>query len=181
MVSERERERPSIARFVNRIAGVMAFLAAIIAVGIGLVMLVDVVRRLVTGRSIPGSFELVESLVTCIVFLGLAQAERAGANVRVTLVTDNVPQKAAVVLRSVGGIVMVAITAWFAYATWIAGLDSFRTGEFSDGIVHFPLWPARFVVALGFTALLLVVLANFKDQVLGRNNQSALDGQGVAL
>lgn len=181
MVSGGERNRVPIARVVNGLAGAMAFLAAIIAVGIGITMLVDVVRRLATGRSIPGSFELVESLVTCIVFLGLAQAERVGANVRVTLVTDNVPQIAAVLLRSVGAVIMVAITAWFAYATWVAGLDSFRTGEFSDGIVHFPLWPARFVVALGFTALLLVVLVNFRDQVLGRKTQNELTEQGVAL
>jgi TRAP-type C4-dicarboxylate transport system permease small subunit len=42
-------------------------------------IVVDVIRRLVTGRSIPGMIELIETFMVIVVFLGQAHARGNGS------------------------------------------------------------------------------------------------------
>ena len=37
--------------------------------------------------------------------------------------------------------------------TWPAAIHAFNVGEYATGIINFPLWPARFILAFGVTLM----------------------------
>lgn len=144
-------------RGVRRLSESLAVLAAVCTVLIMITMAADVVNRLRGQGSIGGAYELTSLLLVMVVFLGIAYAERTETNVRVTLGTSRMPFRVARVARAFGGTVTLAVVLWFANETWAAALLSIERGDFSQGIVDFPLWPSRLVIAIGFTALALEV------------------------
>lgn len=144
--------------FVGTLGRAMSVGGAISACLIMVVMTVDVGFRNLFSRSIPGTFEIVEIALVLAVFLGLATAERSQSNVRVTLFTSLLPARLAAWVRIFGLLVSLGIVAWFAYASLDKALNAFAIGEYKRGIISFPMWPGRMIVALGF-AMLVIELA----------------------
>ncbi|MEN8673393.1 TRAP transporter small permease [Nocardioides sp.] len=148
----------AIDEWVGRVSTLLAMLAAVCTLAIMVTMVADVANR-VSGRgSISGAYELVTMLLVMVVFLGISYSERTETNVRVTLATSKMPRAVARVVRTFGGLVSFVIVAWFARTTWDAALVSMERGEFTQGLVDFPVWPSRLVIAIGFTLLALEVL-----------------------
>ncbi len=126
---------------------------AVAACVIMLAMSADVLVRNITNRSLAGTFEIVEVAMVLAVFMGLAQAERSKTTVRVTLFTALMPARIAEAMRLFGLLVTLGIVAWFTLACIDRALTSYATGEYRRGIISFPMWPGRSMVALGFTLL----------------------------
>lgn len=154
-------------RIVGLVSAVLAVVAALCTLAMMLVMVADVVARTTTGGSIPGAYEVTTTLLVMVVFLGIGYAERSGTNVRVSLATDRLPSRVAQAMRVLGGVVSLVVIVWFAYATWDAFSTSVERGEFSQGIVDFPLWPAKLVIAVGYTVLSLEVLLGIWRHITG--------------
>lgn len=134
---------------------VMSVGGAISACLIMVAMTVDVGYRNLFSHSIPGTFEIVEVALVLAVFLGLATAERTGSNVRVTLFTSLLTTRAAAWVRIFGLLVSLGIVFWFAYASVDKALHSYAVGEYKRGIISFPMWPGRVIVAVGFAMLVI--------------------------
>jgi len=141
--------------WVRQVSSLLAIMAASCGAIIMLLMSLDVFNRLVTGGSIRGAFETVETLVVLMVFLGIAYAERSDAHVRVRLLTGRLPRSIGEVVRLFGNTAALSIVMWMAYATTQVAQLSVATGEFRMGLVNFPVWPARIAVAVGFWLLTL--------------------------
>lgn len=141
--------------FVGTLGRVMSVGGAFSACLIMLVMTVDVGYRNLFNHSIPGTFEIVEVALVLAVFLGLATAERTGSNVRVSLFTSLLTTRAAAWVRIFGLLVSLGIVAWFAYASVDKALHSYAIGEYKRGIISFPMWPGRAIVAVGFAMLVI--------------------------
>lgn len=144
-----------IDRHVGNLGRVLSVGGAISACLIMVLMAVDVGYRNLFNQSIAGTFEVVEVALVLAVFLGMATAERSGAAVRVTLFTAMLPPRGAAVVRLIGLLVSLGIVVWFAYASIDKALHSFAIGEYKRGIISFPMWPGRAVIALGFSMLAL--------------------------
>jgi TRAP-type C4-dicarboxylate transport system permease small subunit len=141
--------------WVGRLSALLAMLAAVCTLVMMATMIADVVNRVLGNGSLAGAYEFAAMLLVMVVFLGFAYAERTETNVRVTLVTARLPAPVARVLRLVGGVVSTVVVVTFARATWDEALVSMERGEFTQGIVDFPVWPTKMVIALGFTFLTL--------------------------
>ncbi|MFP7671877.1 TRAP transporter small permease [Marivita sp. S0852] len=92
-------------------------------------------------------------------FLALAHSLRAGAHIRVNLVTGRLPQRLQFFVEA--GVLVIAILL-VGYATWfMVGLvlESLHYGDVSTGIVPVALWIPQSVAAFG-TGLLLVALVH---------------------
>lgn len=139
--------------YVGTLGRVMSVGGAASACLIMVVMTVDVAYRNMFNQSIPGTFEVVEVALVLAVFLGMATAERTGNAVRVTLFTRMLSNRVAAYVRIFGLLVSLGIVAWFAYASIDKAMGSFAVGEYKRGIISFPLWPGRAVIALGFSLL----------------------------
>lgn len=142
-----------IDEWVGKLSALLAMLAAVATLVMMVTMIADVVNRLMGNGSLKGAYELSAMLLVVIVFLGFAYSERTETNVRVTLGTSRMPYPVARVFRLVGGFVSVVVVAIFTRATWDQALVSIDRGEFTQGIIDFPVWPTKLVIAIGFTLL----------------------------
>lgn len=163
---------------LDRLSRSLAALSAISLIAVALILIFDVVHRNLTGRSVAGAFELIETIIVMIAFLGFMHAERTRTNVRMTLVTDRMSARLAEPARFAGSLVTLVVVAWFSYATWMTAIASTARGEFTQGLVAYPTWPAKIIVAVGFTALTLQVAADTVARLLPRSAVGSGPGLG---
>jgi TRAP-type C4-dicarboxylate transport system permease small subunit len=162
-----------IRRVVDVLAGLLAVASALCASVLMVSISLDVAWRELVNRSIPGMVELSETAVVFMVYLGMAQAESSGMHVRMTLVTDRIPARAAHALRVAAFAVTLAFVGWMAWETGLRALDSVQRLEFRYGLLDWPIWPARLVIPIGLAVLMLQVLFRLGDSLsaaLGRGD-----------
>jgi TRAP-type C4-dicarboxylate transport system permease small subunit len=124
----------------------------------------DVVGTQILNVPVPGPRELTESTMVVIVFGALTYAQIRRAHIRVELIYLRTPprmQAALDVLADLCGIVFFGLLLWQAINE---AIYSWQIDEATVGLIRFPLYPARFVLAAG-TALLVaqLVLDMFVD------------------
>ena len=144
----------------RRTALVRSFATGLIMLGI----VTDVVRRILTGRSIPGMVELVETFMALEVFLGLAHAEAEGVHVRMSLVTNLMTFRIRRLLKSFGMAVCVLGSAWFVWGSALRAIDATAVREVKPGLLRFPVWPARWAIAFGFAVLVVEYVARVWEE-----------------
>jgi TRAP-type C4-dicarboxylate transport system permease small subunit len=128
----------------------------------------DVARRnLGDGRSIPGVIEYNEIMLVVLVFLSLANTQRTGDHISVSLVTRVLPHRVSCGVRAVGMSVATVFIAWMMYRSWQVGWQSYQRGEFRIGLAQVPIWPARLLIPFGLLFLLLQILLSIYDQLVG--------------
>lgn len=157
----------AVDRAIRMASTILSILSAVCVMSMMVLITADVMNRVLVGGSIPGVYELVETLVVLVAFLGLAIAERTNQNVRIELLTNRLPDRAARFLRVVGNVVGLVIVVLFAVATWETGVHALLANDTRQGLVNFPLWPARFVVAIGFTFLALELVCTIVRKAAG--------------
>jgi len=120
-----------------------------------LIIVPDVLLRKFFNVTIPGAAEGSVLLLVLMVYLGLAGAEARGANFAASFFIERRSggqQRAAAVLTTLAALGFAALMAWL---TGKAAWASMLRGESTFGIVRFPIWPSRMVIALGFALLTL--------------------------
>jgi TRAP-type C4-dicarboxylate transport system permease small subunit len=150
-------------RFVEHVSGVLAVLGALAGVVLMFGITSDVANRFITGGSVRGLLELMESTMVFMVFLGTAYAEQTGTHVRMTLVTSAVPVRVAAAMRLVGMAVATLLVFWMTWRTGLRGIESFTRGEVQMGLMQWPLWPARMVIPIGLLFLGLQLIYRSVD------------------
>lgn len=143
---------------MKRVSAIAAVLAAACGLLIALMLVGEVLSRSLRGTSIAGSYELSELLLVAMVFLGLSQAERSGTHVRSEIVTSRLPSAVAKWVRCAGCMVALGIVIWMTLATAERAQHAYSIGEFRQGLIQFPIWPARVIVAAGLALLALELL-----------------------
>jgi TRAP-type C4-dicarboxylate transport system permease small subunit len=153
-------------RWVERVSRTAA---AICGASIAVLMLltcIDVGRRYVTGRSLPGVIEYSEVLLAGVVFLGMGMAQNGGAHVRMeALITRFRPRARAWVEAGTAAFGAV-LTAVLTVATAGEAIDSFQAGEYRHGLAEVPIWPAKMVIPLGLAILTAELVRTCVRQVL---------------
>ena len=137
-------------------------LAAVAGIGLLLMMVqtvADVIADNIFKAPISGNLEIISVYhMVLVVFLPLALVEWKHENIQVDLFFLMMPkplQKAALVL---GYGVCTAFFVILAYQTWIDALTSLRKSELMMGAVYVVVWPAKFVLPIGFSAIALITL-----------------------
>ena len=118
----------------------------------------DVVGTQFLGWPIPGVLEITESTMTLIVFGALAYAQRRRSHIRVELVYSHMSPRVQAVMDVITDI---AALIFFGFLLWEAigeGLTSWRIREAADGLLRFPLYPARWILIAGTVLLVLQLM-----------------------
>jgi len=146
----------------------LAIVAALAIVVMGLAIALQVVVRATTGHSIPGMIEIAQSCLVVAIFLGLAWAGLHGEHVAVRVVTDRLSARTNRVLDLIIWSVSAVFLAW---ATWASGVRSISaTGRNESGFsvaIYWPQWPWRWVIVIGFGALVAVCIVNVVRVIVG--------------
>lgn len=161
MNSTSPTERVDVLRRIASVITVpLGALASLSTIAIMVAITVDVVVRNLGGRSVPGLLEMSESALVATVFLGLAYAGATNAHVAVDLLTAALRPAVARVLIGIAWLVSVAVSVWFLIATFQRAVQSTAANELRQGLVDWPVWPARWLIVIGFAAFLLVAVIN---------------------
>lgn len=146
----------------------LGILASVSTIVMMLGISAEVAYRNIQGRSIPGVLELSESALVATVFFGLAYAGTSGSHIAVDLLVTRLPRQVAKWTMVTAWALSVAVLGWLTYASLERAMDSVSRGEARMGLVSWPLWPARWVIVIGFAAFLLVALTNLVRVLRGR-------------
>ncbi|MPZ60616.1 MAG: TRAP transporter small permease subunit [Propionibacteriales bacterium] len=152
---------------LRTIVRMLSIVAGVALLFVLLTTTADVAKRNLGGGSIPWAIEYNEIMLVALVFLSLANTQRTGDHVSVVLVTARIPHRARCVIRGVGMVVAAVFVGWMLYRSWQVGLQSYRTGEYRIGLAQVPVWPARLLIPVGLVFLLLQMLVNIYDDVVG--------------
>lgn len=118
----------------------------------------DAVLRYAFGRPIAGMLEGVELLLVLSVFLSLAGTQAAGGHIAVDIVSARLGGKPRAALQAVTSALGVLLFAAVAWATGAMALRSWEMNEYAPGLIAFPIYPSRMLVALGSLLLSLQLL-----------------------
>ena len=153
------------ARIVERLAVAVLLVGGVCMLMSMFLGVADVVGTQVLSVPVPGPRELTESTMVVIVFGALTYAQIRRAHIRVELVYLRTPprvQAALDVLAGVCGLVFFGLLLWQAVHE---ALYSLQIGEATVGLIRFPLYPARFVLAAGTALLVLRLLLDLVADV----------------
>lgn len=144
-----------LARAVGMIAEAGALLAGLCILLMTIAGTMDVVGTFALGRPLPGAFEFIQTMMVAAVTLPIAMAQRQGRHIRVTLFLRYMPARCRIVLDMAGvalTLIFFALLAWFG---WMVAFRSLAIGEFSSGLIPFPIWPAKLALAAGVSLMVI--------------------------
>lgn len=118
----------------------------------------DVVGTQFLHSPLPGAKELTESTMVLIVFGALTYAQIQRSHIRVELLYSRVGPRTRALMDVVGD---VAAILFFSLLLWQAineAIFSVQLKEATVGLIRFPLYPARIILAVGTGLLILRLL-----------------------
>ena len=147
-----------IAAGYRRLLHAFGVVAAVATFAMMALVVANAGSRYLLNAPVPGAFEIVQSLLTVMVFLSLALTQARGGHIRVTLLTRRLTPAGAR-LASVAAFALGAgFFAWCALGAWGFAWQSFQVNEQEWGVIRYPLWPVKFVVFAGLVLLSLQFL-----------------------
>ncbi|MGP3535554.1 TRAP transporter small permease [Microbacterium sp. RD1] len=146
--------------YLRRQSAVLGVIAAAALLVLMLATVIDVLVRWIARASVPGMLEVAESALVVSVFLGLAWTSMQGGHVAVSVVTDRLKPPLARAVSVVIWLLNAALLGWMTYASVARALQATSLHETRFGLVQWPVWPLRWVIALGLALWLVVALAN---------------------
>ncbi len=154
-----------IVRSLTSVFGVVATLATVVMM---VAISADVFFRLFYDRSIPGILEISETALVAAVFLGMAYTGSTNSHSQIDLLTERLPARARKIVVAIAWIVTVVFLAWATYATGLRAAKSTAEKEIRMGLVTWPMYPSRWLITIGFAAMLVVAIANMVRTLRGR-------------
>ena len=159
------------------------WLCYVSAVGIGAMMVItvaDVLARRVFHGHVKGSYEYVALMFVCLIFFGLAYAQRQDAHITIGILYDRLPRKARLpiegVILAISFILFSALTWYTAKSAWF----NYLMGDTMLGSIQVETWPSRACVPVGCGIFALRVLAQFVRLVRkGELYEEAVVGEKV--
>lgn len=126
-----------------------------------IITILDVLSRHLLHRPVPGVIELNEVLMVGIVFLGLGMAQKEKSHIRAELFVSRLPPR----LRRLFDLLALVFSTCFWAILLTQALPrawgSYLTGEYREGLIKFPIWPARWALAIGILILCLQLARDF--------------------
>jgi len=135
---------------------------------ITLVITIDVGGRSLFSAPLHSSTEVSELLLVALVFFGLAAAQQNRQNYAIDILSRHLPMATQRVLESVGYLFSMGVIGLLAWLSTRQAISAYDRGEAGFGIISFPIWPGRFVLAFGLWMLVLQFIFDFIRQITGQ-------------
>lgn len=144
---------------------------------ITLVVVVDVAGRWAFNSPLHSGTEISELLLVVMVFLGLAGAQQSRQHYAIDLFSRQLPEKLQLVLEHLGYVFCFVLVATLAWLSTKQAMSAFERGEAGFGIIAFPIWPARFILAAGLWLLALQFLCDVLRYLIGAPKVVVSEGE----
>ncbi len=149
----------TISEFADKLARMLAFVAAIGVVAMMLHVCADVIWRLLIGASLPATVEMVSYYYMVLVaFLPLAWVERRGGMISVELLDFILSDRMRRLSDALVALLALGIYTIMAYASWLTAVRNYNTGTFVVALqTKIITWPGYFLPPAGFALAALIV------------------------
>ncbi len=162
---------PLLNRLYQIAGAISAGLIMAICLLVSAQVLLNIIGRMFPGvlpSTIPSYADFAGFMLAASTFLAMSYTLRSGGHIRVNLIVQRLPEKAATLAE--GAVLLVGI-AFTGFATWFAGAlvaESLHFGDRSNGIIPVPLWIPQSVMTLGLAFLVVALIHTFFDLVAAR-------------
>lgn len=138
--------------FLAFIGGIALFLMMVQTVA-------DVIADQFFTRPIPGNLEVISVYhMVLVVFLPLAFVEWRHEHIQVDLLYQLMPRLVQRTILVLGYLLSAGFFAILSWRTWGDAMKALAKNEMLMGNVYVIIWPAKFVLPIGFAAIGFVVL-----------------------
>ncbi len=121
---------------------------------VALLVAADVTGRYVFNSPVPGTLDTAQLLQVIIVCFALAYTAAQRGHVSVDMVVSRLPHRAQAIIASLTGLISLPILWLLTYEAVVDGVRIWRSG-LQTSVLHMPIYPFKFLLALGFFALCL--------------------------
>jgi len=152
----------------------MIYLSAVIVAIMMLLTATDVFLRYVFNKPMQDSFELSQFMMAGLVFLGIPYMQSIKGHVSVEFLTSRLSPTAREIIKILGYLFGLFIYVIVTRQSGLFALDAWKTNDYTMGIVHYPLWPAKSTVPLGSGILcirLILDIVHGSVKLLGRQTE----------
>lgn len=146
---------PPGARWVNRLAAVLAVAGGTLTCLAAALVTVSVLGRWLFNSPIPADYEMVEIAVGVSIFAFLGQTQARSGHIAVDTFTLRLPAKVNAAIDGVWDLVLAAFLAFFAWGLFAGGLDA-RANGLTLIQLPWPVWPVYLLCSV-LAALACVV------------------------
>lgn len=137
---------------------------------------IDLISTKFLNLPFPGAFEAIESLMVLAVFLALAGVQARRQHIVVDIVIRRVSPFSQRVFKLVSDFLSLTLFFFIAWQGWVMASRSWAIRESSSGLIHFPIYPSKFALAVGAS---LMALQCVKDLIGGLEARSGHDSRVV--
>lgn len=168
-------------RLVHALSRAMMGVAGLALMLMMIQTVVDVIGRNVFSKPIEGSLEVVSVYhMVAVVFLPLALVERRHEHISVDLLVNSLTallRRAFIVLSY---LVCAIFAGVLAFQTAIDAVASFKIGEILMSSVYITVWPAKFLLPIGFGLMFLQFLLHARSAILDPGFSPEPDSPGAS-
>ncbi len=115
----------------------------------------DAVLRYAFSAPIAGVLESVELLLIFVVFGSVAQTQADGGHIAIRVLIERFGDRGRAVVKIITSVLALGLFGVMTWATAARAWRSLGMWEYSEGLIEFPIYPSRIMVALGCLFLCL--------------------------
>jgi len=118
-------------------------------------------------RPIPGVLEATEALMVLGVFLALPYTQAKRQHIAVDLVVTRLGPAARRILDLLTLGLTLFVFSLIAWRGWVLAAKSVAIREYANGIVPFPVYPAKIALAVGASLMVCQIILDFAAELRG--------------
>jgi len=145
-----------ICRILAQAAFCISGLFALIMAGLGGL---DVVAQFL-GQPLAFKLEISEVMLASAIFLALPLVQLNKADITIDLFSSNLRGRAKKIQMVVAELCALLFLGTIGFLMWRLASGSFEIGETAVGYWQFPVWPFKFLCAIGVSISAMVALSN---------------------
>ena len=146
-------------------------LAGMVLAGLSLLLMmvygfIDVTMRNLFNNPLPGTVEFTELFMPILALMGVAACQIQRRHMRVDFLFGFMSAKVKTIVNIfsyTAGIVAFSFVFWLSF---LHALDSFHGKEVAWGVIPFPLYVAKFAVAVGILLFVLQLVLDFTNSTM---------------
>ncbi|MFT4728348.1 MAG: TRAP-type C4-dicarboxylate transport system permease small subunit [Granulosicoccus sp.] len=152
------KHMPRLLTLVDRLSRFTESVAVLLIFGYCALMLAEVLAR-AQARSLSFTWEYSQYAMAAIFALASGPAIRSGVHVRISLLSDHLPARAARYLDVLATLAALCVVTLIVWAMWVKVGKSIDRNIVATSITKTPLWIPQSLVLWGFAQLWLDCLA----------------------
>lgn len=144
-------------RGIHRIEKLTALLSGFGVFALMIIGVAQVLGRKFFNYPIHGYIDMVEIMMSFLVFMGLAYTERLGGHIRMELLLTFMPKRAIWLFEVLSVMIALFVVAVLTYYTYTHALRSWSSGD-STMDAQIILWPSKAIVSASLALLFVRLL-----------------------